>query len=139
MKQIVNQIGAVLMAFVVLFTTMSFTVNMHYCGDLLVDFSLTNHAKSCGMEQSPNDVSDCELQLQKKSCCSDKELSAKAQENLKPAFHDLDVNQQLFITSFLFSYALLFEPQEADFNSFEAYLPPPLIRDVQTLDQVFRI
>ncbi|PHR98283.1 MAG: hypothetical protein COA80_05705 [Leeuwenhoekiella sp.] len=139
MKQIASKIGAVLMAFVVLFTTMSFTVNMHYCGDLLVDFSLTNHTKSCGMEQSPDNVGDCETQLTKKSCCSDKELSAKAQEDLKPAFNDLDINQQLFITSFLCAYALLFEPQEADFNAFEAYSPPPLIRDVQTLDQVFRI
>lgn len=40
------------MAFVVMFTTMSFTVDMHFCGDSLVDFSLFAKAESCGMEKN---------------------------------------------------------------------------------------
>ena len=38
MKKFLHKSMAILMAVVVLFTTMSFTVDMHYCGDSLVDF-----------------------------------------------------------------------------------------------------
>ena len=137
MKQRLFQIFTVLMAVVLMFSTMSFNVNMHYCGDSLVDYSLTKTAKSCGMDKQ--DQPDCETTINLKSCCSDKSFTAIGHDDLKSSVYSVDFEQQLFITSFLFSYALLFEPQEADFNSFEAYSPPPLIRDVQTLDQVFRI
>ncbi len=136
MKQKSFQILAVLMAVVVMFSTMSFRVNMHYCGKQLVDYSLTTTAKSCGMDVENG---DCETGITQKSCCSDKSLSSKGHDDLKPAFHSVDLDQHLFITSFFYTYELLFEPQEADPNAFLAYSPPPLIRDVQALDQVFRI
>ncbi|WP_290477635.1 MULTISPECIES: hypothetical protein [unclassified Leeuwenhoekiella] len=137
MKQKSFQIFVILMAVVVMFSTMSFNVSMHYCGEQFVDYSLTQTAKTCGMEIQKQ--SDCDTGITQKSCCSDKTLSAKGHDDLKPAFHSVDLDQQLFITSFIYTYALLFEPQEADSNAFLAYSPPPLIRDVQTLDQVFRI
>jgi len=39
------------MAFVVLFSTMSFTVNMHYCGDTLVETAIFKKAKGCVNEK----------------------------------------------------------------------------------------
>ncbi len=141
MKQVFNQIMAVLMAFVVLCTTMSFTVNMHYCGDTLVDYSLTNHTKSCGMEvkQDKKIPSACDTMVNAKSCCSDKTLSAKAQDDLKPVFHSLDLKQQFLAVTFLYSYVSIFSLETLDTTSFTAYSPPTLIRDIQTLDQVFII
>lgn len=38
------------MAFVVLFSTMSFTISSHFCGDNLVGVSYFGKAKTCGME-----------------------------------------------------------------------------------------
>ena len=38
------------MAIVVLFSTMSFILNMHYCGDTLVEIALLSKAKGCGMK-----------------------------------------------------------------------------------------
>lgn len=137
MKQRLFQIFTVLMAVVVMFSTMSFNVNMHYCGDSLIDYSLTKTAKSCGMDIQKQ--GDCDTSINLKSCCSDKSLSAKGHDDLKPAVYNLDLEQQLFITSFVYAFTVLFEDQKADNNAFEAYSPPPLIRDVQTLDQVFRI
>ncbi|WP_455429473.1 HYC_CC_PP family protein, partial [Maribacter hydrothermalis] len=37
MKKFYHKILSVIMAFVVLLSTMSFTIDFHYCGDLLVD------------------------------------------------------------------------------------------------------
>ena len=45
MKQFSHKIMALVMAFVVLFSTMSFTVNMHYCGDTLVETAIFHKAK----------------------------------------------------------------------------------------------
>ncbi|MFI8379964.1 HYC_CC_PP family protein [Leeuwenhoekiella sp. NPDC079379] len=141
MKQVFNQIMAVLMAFVVLCTTMSFTVNMHYCGDTLVDYSLTNHAKSCGMEvkQDNKMAGSCDTIISTQSCCSDKTISAEAQDDLKPVFHPLDLEHQFIAVTFLYSYVSLFNLETLDTTSYTAYSPPTLIRDTQTLDQVFII
>ena len=43
MKQLLNKILSLSMAFVVLFSTMSLTVDMHYCGDTLVDTAIFIH------------------------------------------------------------------------------------------------
>ena len=50
MKQVFHKTLAISMSFVVLFSTMSFTINMHYCGDTLVETALFQKAKGCGME-----------------------------------------------------------------------------------------
>ena len=49
MNQVFHKIMSLVMAFVVLFSTMSFTVNMHYCGDTLVETAIFQKAKGCGM------------------------------------------------------------------------------------------
>ena len=140
MKHVSKQIMAVLMAFVVLCTTMSFTVNMHYCGDTLVDYALVQKAKSCGMELSiPNENAGCDLQIVKKSCCQDKSVTAKGHDDLKPSFTSIDLEQQVFITSFFYSYAALFTPQTVTPKAYTNYTPPLLVRDVQTLDEVYLI
>ncbi len=46
MKQFIHKSMAVFMAAVVLMTTMSFTVDMHYCGDSLVDFSFVQKVEN---------------------------------------------------------------------------------------------
>ena len=130
------------MALVVLFSTMSFTVTMHYCGETLVDYSLVNPDQSCGMEASEQintDKNACDAIITQKSCCSNKILKADGHDDLKPGFHTLDNQEYQFITSFLYSYSVLFEPETLQNYSFAAYSPPILVRDVQTLDQVFRI
>ena len=61
------------MAFVVLFSTMSFTIDKHYCGDTLVDVAIFNKAKTCGMEIQQTD-SNSGCSVMKKGCCSEEQL-----------------------------------------------------------------
>ena len=49
-----------------MFSTLSITVEKHYCGDHLVDIAVFTEAKTCGMEV-PNDLEG----FAKKSCCKD--------------------------------------------------------------------
>ncbi|AFL82617.1 hypothetical protein Aeqsu_3186 [Aequorivita sublithincola DSM 14238] len=139
MKKLIHNSIAVIMAGVVLFTTMSFAVDFHYCGDTLVDFSFVQQADSCGMEKTPI-VANCEnSSVSEKPCCKDQQLIKQGQDDLKISFDQLSFQQQIFVTSLTFSYISLFEGTESTAIPFVAYPPPFIERDVKVLHQTFLI
>ena len=138
MKEFLKKIGAILMAFVVLFSTMSFTVSEHYCGSHLVSIGVFSKATSCGMEKEiPSAINGCNIQ--NKDCCKDVVKQFKSQQVLKNNFSELNFNQQLFVTAFTYSYLNLFEGLENNIIPFKDYSPPLLVFDIHVLDQVFII
>ena len=130
MKQFIHKSMAVFMAAVVLMTTMSFTVDMHYCGDILVDFSFVQQVETCGMEKAQVTVSCEKPTLSKKSCCSDEQMVKQGQDGFE---------QQVFVASFTYSYLNLFEGTATTDVPFVAYSPPFVKQDVQVLHQTFLI
>lgn len=138
MKEMIHKISAVLMAFVVLISTMSFTMHMHYCGDTLVDTSYFVEAETCGMEmpQPVNTSDDCSAV--KKNCCTDKQLTVEGQDELKLNV-ELQLEQQLFAAVFFTSYTLLFEIPEESITVHQDYLPPPLVKKIYQLDEEYLI
>ena len=128
------------MALLVLFSTMSFRVDMHYCGDHLVDFSFFDGAATCGMDASMSEQSDGHgMVAMDMDCCSDVQIVLDGQDHLKISFDQFSFEQQVFITSFAYTYFYRFEDVDKNIVPFKAYSPPPLIRDVQVLDQTFLI
>ena len=95
------------MTFVVLFSTMSFTVNMHYCGDTLVESAIFQKAKGCGMEMEKPSTEECSIT--KKNCCDDKQLAIEGQDELQLQVEKITFEQQVFIASFVYTYINLFE------------------------------
>ena len=140
MKESLRQIASVTMALLVLFSTMSFTVDMHYCGDQLVDFSFFKTAENCSMKVIPSiatgEASVMEMEM---DCCTDLEIVLEGQDDLKISFDQFTFDQQIFISTFYYTYVNLFETVDKNLNSFKEYSPPPLIRDIQILDQTFLI
>ncbi len=139
MKQFFHKSMTVFMASVVLMSTMSFTVDMHYCGDTLVDFSFIHQVKTCGMEKEQDIVSCEKPTVSEKSCCTDKQMIKEGKEDLKVSFEQFTVAQQVFFTSFTFAYIRLFEGTESKEVAFIDYAPPFLKQDVQALHQTFLI
>tara|TARA_Y100001934_G_scaffold29365_1_gene32195 strand:+ start:196 stop:612 length:417 start_codon:yes stop_codon:yes gene_type:complete len=138
MKKIFFKIASFCMALLVLFSTFSFTLASHYCGDVLVDSSLFGKVETCGMEvQKTSTSSNCDIT--KKNCCSDEQILVEGQDTLKITFDKLEKEQQIFVASFVYSYINLFTSSESKDFAFKDYSPPPLIRDVQILDQTFLI
>jgi glutamine cyclotransferase len=118
---------------------MSFTVDMHYCGDTLVDFSFVQQVKTCGMEKSKT-TSSCENPtLSEKSCCTDTQVFKEGIVDLKVSFYQLTLEQQVFVASFTYSYISLFEGTESKQVPFVDYAPPFIRQDVQVLHQTFLI
>lgn len=116
------------MALLVLASTVSWTVDKHICMGRVMDISLFAHADDCGMDMD-----------MEKSCCDDESFTVQGQEDLKISFEKFDLDQQVFLVSFVRTYFQVFEIDPEESSSFSEYNPPPLIRDVQVLDQTFRI
>tara|TARA_R110002050_G_scaffold184989_3_gene318775 strand:- start:5944 stop:6303 length:360 start_codon:yes stop_codon:yes gene_type:complete len=118
-----------LLALLVLFSTVSFTVEKHFCGDVLVDVSVFSEAQKCAMEI-----------LMKKTCCKDEIEVVKGQDELKfSSFEDLHFEQQQFVACLTYSYINLFERLEQQIIPHKDYSPPNLVADIQVLGQVFTI
>lgn len=135
-KQISHKIFSVSLALIVLCSTVSFTIEKHFCGDTLVDVSVFAEANKCKME-----ALEMELEtITKAPCCKDKIDVVKGQDELiVKTIDDLDVNQQLFVATFTYSYLNLFEGLPELVIPHKNYSPPILVTDIQVLDQVFLI
>ncbi|MRI00246.1 hypothetical protein GH721_06805 [Kriegella sp. EG-1] len=140
MKEVLHKIASISMALIVLFSTMSFSLDMHYCGDHLVDFSFAEKVDTCMMKAEMSKASSsCEVLEMEMDCCTDVEVIVEGQDDLKISFDQLTFDQQVFVASFVYSYINLIEGLEENSIPFKDYAPPPLIRDVQILDQTFLI
>ncbi|UKM66134.2 hypothetical protein GSB9_02713 [Flavobacteriaceae bacterium GSB9] len=137
MKQQFHKTMSLLMAFVVLFSTLSFTIDMHYCGDTLVETAIFQKAKGCGMEMQQPATNECELT--KKNCCDDKQVVIEGQDELQLSVDKIAFEQQLFITSFIYAYINLFEGLDESNASFKAYKPPLVVKQIFKLDETYLI
>ena len=121
------------MAFAVLFSTLFFTVESHYCGSNLIDTAVFTKAKSCSGDFT-------EKTTTKKGCCKNEIDVIKGQDELKfSSFDDLYFSQQLFVVAYAYSYNNLFEGLSQQITPHKDYSPPNLVADIQVLDQVFII
>ena len=122
------------LALLVFMSTFSFTVDKHFCGSMLVDMAVFSQAKTCGMEMNADSSSSSE-----DSCCTNEKTEVEGQDELKISFQSLELDQQLFLTTFTHSYLILFEGTAVKHVPFNHYSPPILVSDIQILDQVFLI
>jgi hypothetical protein len=131
MKQVSHKILATVMAFVVLFSTMSFTVDMHFCGDTLVATSMFQKATGCGMEMEKPAAEGCTFV--KSNCCKDKQMIIDGQDEMQLSIATLSFEHQVFITSFIYTYVHLFEDADTAVTSYQAYQEPLVSRQLYKL------
>ncbi|TVZ56749.1 hypothetical protein OD91_2047 [Lutibacter sp. Hel_I_33_5] len=134
MKQFSLKISSTLLALLVLFSTFSFAVDKHFCGDFLVDVSYFGDAKGCGMELNKNPS------RKKKSCCKDEILKVEGQDELQQ-FSDieLDLKTKEFAITFLISFQDLFIQIESEKLIKKDFSPPDIPKDFQVAFQAFLI
>lgn len=132
----IHKVFSLAMALLVLLSTVSFTMEKHFCGDTLIDVAIFSQLNTCGVDM---DVIS-KAGLEKKSCCKNEVEIVKGQDNLKKAsFEDLQVDQLFFLTTLFHSYIDLFEGLPEHIIPHKDYSPPNLVADIQVLDQVFII
>ncbi len=136
MKSFFNQILSVLMAIVVLVSTMSMTVSAHYCGNILVDKTVMKPAQKCAMHDA---TSEHEKEDKHNSCCDDEVEIIKGQDQLKLQSIDFELPQPIFVQALVYTFFV--KPvlhTDTSPNSYE--YPPPLYQgDFQAIYQVYLI
>lgn len=137
MKQYLHKIGAISMALLLLFSTVSFSVDMHFCGGDLVDLGFFEKEAKCGMilPDAPN--GECLMSFM--DCCSDQELVQEGLDELLVSVENLTPEQQKFIVTFISVFTF------SNFNSprkiipLKDYSPPLLTHDFQVVNATFII
>lgn len=132
MNQFFHRSASLALAFLVLFSTVSFTVDKHFCGEILVDQAVFSEAETCGMHgDMPASAED--------ECCDEEKVLVEGQKDLKISFEDLDLEQQVFLAGFTYSYLDLFIGEAQTETPFFHYKPPLLVYDIQLMDETFLI
>lgn len=128
------------MILVVFVSTMSFGMDMHYCGNNLVSVSLFGKANACGMEQGTTKGSKT-CSIAKKDCCHNKQLAIDGHSNItKTEIYTPTVEQMQFAAVFFYTYTKLFTSVEQDKNTSNTKYPPPLVsRDIYKVHEVYLI
>ncbi len=134
MNTIFLKISAILLAFLMLFSTLSFTVEKHYCGDFLVDVSFTGETEACGMAM------DKSITTKKKNCCKDEVHQVEGQDELQlQDIENITFQKQQFLAVFVFSYQNLFVLSETNTHFYKDFSPPDIPLDYQVAYQSFLI
>ena len=135
-KQFLHKTFSVSLALLVLFSTVSFTIEKHFCGNILVDVSLFTEADKCKME-----AFEIELEkITKKTCCKDTVDLIVGQDELNINTHDnFKLINKIVLTSFVYTYLNLYEELPSKIIPHKDYSPPNLVFDRRVLDQVFLI
>ncbi|UGU17377.1 hypothetical protein LS482_05760 [Sinomicrobium kalidii] len=141
MKKALFKIASFLLAFLVLFSTVSFTVEKHFCGDFLIDTALFVKADSCGMESQDTvaERSQSTCTITKSSCCSEETILIEGQDTLQKTVDKEWHQQVLLLQAFVYTYFNLFDGLEENVVPFRDYSPPLVVRDIQVLNDTFLI
>ena len=110
---------------------------MHYCGDTLVETAIFQEAKGCGMEMEKPSNEGCSIT--KKNCCDDEQLAFEGQDELQLQVDKITFEQQVFITSFVYTYMNLIEGLDNNVSFYEKYKPPLVIRRLYKIDETYLI
>lgn len=137
MKKITNKIKAFAMAFVVLFSTTTYSINMHYCDDSLVETSIIHKSKDCKMEMEKSSTEECSIS--NKNCCYDKQLLIEGLDEAQFTLNNISFEQKVLIDSFFYSYINYFEELEKKVSSYGEYKHPFLIKRIYKIVETYLI
>lgn len=136
LKRVVYKMFSLLMAFFVLLSTVSFTVEKHYCGDTLIDVAVFSKAWYCGAETETMVMES----MEKKKCCHEELLYVKGQDKLKKAsYENYQFAQQFYLAKLNYPYIHLLEDLPQQIIPHKDYSQPHLVADIQIWQQVFII
>jgi hypothetical protein len=134
MKHFFIKIASVLIALLVLFSTFSFTVEKHFCGDFLMDVSFTGNLEVCATDIAP----DSSVKLKK--CCKDEIQKIDGQDELQQnSINKISFQQKQFLVAFFVSYTNLFSENKTNTNFYKDFSPPDIPLDYQVFYQTFLI
>ena len=139
MNNIFSKISAITLSFLVLFSTLSFSVETHFCGDEAVDVSYFGNANTCETEAfSIHKNTACHLEKQEdthSNCCTNETILVKGSNFTKPA---KTKKAAFFKLVDLFVFGFVSFKIVQTYNLYN-YIAPVLAYNYQIIFQNFRI
>ena len=133
MNTIVKQISTTLLSFIVLFSSMSFAIDEHYCGNNLMDVSYFGDADNCGSEEVTMNSSSSSVK--QNNCCKDETTLLESSIFNKEKF----INLQHVDAEVLFfkanSYLGTYKDIAIEIEYYTDFSPPDIAQDIQVLHQ----
>ena len=136
MKEFLHKISAVALSLVVMLSTMSFTIDKHYCGETLVEVSYFGKADSCCAKKMKKKE---ETKKKKKKCCTNELELIESTTFDKEKLTSLSVQEIQFLVFHVYSYINLFQEVELEKEFYKDFPPPDIVQDIQVLHETFLI
>lgn len=137
MNTIVKKISTTLLSFIVLFSSMSFAIDEHYCGNNLMDVSYFGDADNCCSEEATMNSSSSSVK--QNNCCKDETTLLESSIFNKEKF----INLQHIDAEVLFfkanSYLGTYKDIAIEIEYYTDFSPPDIAQDIQVLHQAFLI
>ncbi len=130
-----RSILSVFIAFMVLLSSSSFTVNMHFCMDRIHSVSLIEKAAPCPMELN---VPVCH-NAKKHSCCDDEQLTFEGKNFKSQESISLQIAQHSWIAVLPVIAEINQISNESSSTPVVSYKPPLISQDIPVLIQSFLI
>jgi len=130
-----HKITSVVLSFLVLFSTLSFSIEKHFCGDNLVDTAVFTKAKSCCASKIKANTATT-----KDSCCKNEIDYLSGQDELQLTAHTyipLVVNVILPVVDVHSMH--VFAVQTSEKLTKPPYKPPQLVKDIHIHYETFLI
>ncbi|MGB1170321.1 MAG: HYC_CC_PP family protein [Flavobacteriaceae bacterium] len=133
--KIIKNISVSILSFIVLFSSMSFTIDEHFCGDEVIDVSYFGNAENCGMEKVSSNSSI--PSLNRDHCCKDETTF------FEPFLFNTEKSLSLYEiepnTLFLHTHFHFHNTTSLKIEYFNDFSPPDIIKDIRVLHQNFLI
>lgn len=137
MKRFLTKIVSITLAFAVFFATSSFSVDMHFCCNKLVDLAVLSKATPCKDQKLDIGTTSKKCSLGQKDCCSNESFIKEANNNLKNGQFEFSTDNIVFLQTFFYTYVNLFEGLELKVVPFVNYDPPWIEKDILVLHETF--
>ena len=138
-KQLLHKAGSILLAFIVLFSSFSFTVHEHICGGKVADTSFFFEADSCGMDMNVCENStSSDISVKQEPCCNDRSEIIQGNDTNQQAQQSLELPQAQFLAAFIVSYRSLFNEVKTT-PLYNEYSPPWVVKNIHKLDETYLI
>nr|WP_236587485.1 hypothetical protein [Marivirga aurantiaca] len=121
-----------------MFSSTSYSLNMHFCMGELDSIALFDSVKGCGMEHQKPDCHKKQAthQLDSKSCCEDQSIEVDAQDEVLQTT-TISVSEFQLVAVAYIVVPELFLQASAQYIPFQDYTPPLIKRDIPVLIQSF--
>jgi len=139
MKKYISGIAVFFLTALVLFSSVSFTVEKHLCGGHVFSESFFGKAEKCGMDDDNCKAEHNTLSFIKKSCCEDEIQLINGSIFKKEPTIKLNNTQQQDLTVFVLGDVVLFFQKGKRSTHFKNFFLPPITHNFNILYQVFLI